>query len=594
MKTNSTKIVLALALTLLSSVCFSITREQLKQYAASLKGLKKADLKTAIYKIIQPASVLDYGSGYGHTWYGFYSTDRIKMNNNEVRNRYSSDKFYFPDSYNYRAVSGMNIEHSFPKSWWGGTENNAYQDLFNLYPSSSADNSSKSNYPMAVVTNETSNGGEGFDKIGTGTVSGQSNTPCWEPGDGWKGDFSRGYMYMATCYQNYTWSGTQGLQELENDTWPTLRAWAYKLYLSWEKSDLVDTIEINRNNNIYAIQGNRNLFVDYPYLAEYVWGDSVDVAFSPETSITTADNDNRYISKTPVVSAVSAPAFSPVGGTYTEAQNVTLSSSTSNVTIYYTLDGTEPTTSSTKYESPVTISATTTMKAIAVSADGTASDVSTATYTIDTSVIVTPEGTQTYSKVTSAKELNSGSTYLIVNESNGKAMSAISGTYRSPADVTITSGKITTDANEEGKPYQVVLGGTSGAYTLYVAADKKYLSLASSSNALNTSAAATTTNAQWAISISGGDAVISNQAYTDRYINYNSGSPRFACYKTTSGQLPVQLYVCTTTSGIKGVVTDNENMPAKVFNLKGQYVGDTTDGLSKGIYVVNGKKVVIK
>lgn len=114
-----------------------------------------------------------------------------------------------PDNYDYNAVSGMNIEHSFPKSWWGGTENNAYKDLFNLYPSPSDDNSSKGNYPMAVVTNETSSGGEGFDKVGTGTVNGQSNTPCWEPGDGWKGDFSRGYMHMATCYQNFTWFGTQ-------------------------------------------------------------------------------------------------------------------------------------------------------------------------------------------------------------------------------------------------------------------------------------------------------------------------------------------------------------------------------------------------
>ena len=49
------------------------------------------------------------------------------------------------------------------------------------------------------------------------------------------------------------------------------------------------------------IEGNRNLLVDYPYLAEYVWGDSVDVAFNPYTSITTADDDDRYMTPTAII-----------------------------------------------------------------------------------------------------------------------------------------------------------------------------------------------------------------------------------------------------------------------------------------------------
>lgn len=73
-----------------------------------------------------------------------------------------------------------------------------------------------------------------------------------------------------------------------------LGKWAYKLYLKWSKQDRVDQQEIDRNNAAAKIQNNRNLFIDYPNLAEYVWGDSVDVAFNPDLSITTASDDARY------------------------------------------------------------------------------------------------------------------------------------------------------------------------------------------------------------------------------------------------------------------------------------------------------------
>ena len=110
----------------------SANRKALIEYAKSLKGLKKEQLKTAIYKISQPGKVLDYGSGSNRTWSGFYSTDRIPSTN-ECINRYSTDKFYFGKTNTGNAISGMNIEHSFPKSWWGGTNNTAYKDLYNLY-----------------------------------------------------------------------------------------------------------------------------------------------------------------------------------------------------------------------------------------------------------------------------------------------------------------------------------------------------------------------------------------------------------------------------------------------------------------------------
>jgi len=78
----------------------------------------------------------------------------------------------------------------------------------------------------------------------------------------------------------------------------------------------------------------------------------------------------------------SVPTFSPEGGTYTEAQSVTLACATEEATIYYTTDGTDPTAESTKYTGAITVSETTTIKAMAVKADYTNSSIASATYTI--------------------------------------------------------------------------------------------------------------------------------------------------------------------------------------------------------------------
>lgn len=241
-------------------------------YYTNADGKKKAALKAAMYAIIQPKKVLDYGSGEGKTWSGFYITDRDAEG--YVIDRYSNDKRRFTSTTN--AVAGMNIEHSFPKSWWGGANNTAYKDLYNLMPCEQQINSDKSNYAMGKVT--TVRKTNGCTKVGTGPTS-NGTKQLWEPADKWKGDFARDYFYMVTAYSNLTWT-SNGLDMLENNDWPTMQQWAYTLLLQWARQDPVDEIEWKRNDDVYGIQGNRNPFVDFPNLAEYIWGDSVDYAFS--------------------------------------------------------------------------------------------------------------------------------------------------------------------------------------------------------------------------------------------------------------------------------------------------------------------------
>lgn len=147
-------------------------------------------------------------------------------------------------------------------------------------PCESKINSSKGNRGMGIVTKVTNT--NGATKVG----SGANGLSLWEPADEWKGDFARGYMYIVTAYEDYAnkWQ-SEGSNSLYNNTYPTLKEWAYKLYIKWAKADKPDALEIKRNNDVAKIQRNRNPYVDFPNLMEYVWGDSTNIAFNPETTV---------------------------------------------------------------------------------------------------------------------------------------------------------------------------------------------------------------------------------------------------------------------------------------------------------------------
>jgi hypothetical protein len=80
--------------------------------------------------------------------------------------------------------------------------------------------------------------------------------------------------------------------------------------------------------------------------------------------------------------SVAAPTFSSASGTFSSTQKVSISDKSNNATIFYTLDGTAPTSKSTKYSAVLAIAETTTVKAVAVKSGFTPSVIATATYTI--------------------------------------------------------------------------------------------------------------------------------------------------------------------------------------------------------------------
>lgn len=255
-----------------------------ESYYSSIDGVKGGEaLKTALYDLVKVHDRIDYGSGSTSTWGAFYSTDRDPATN-KVYDMYSSEVRYFGSK--GETISGMNIEHSVAKSWWGGTKNDAYCDLHHLNPSDQSANSRKSNFPMAELDSVSWDNGVTF--VGKATIDG-SSVSAYEPCDEYKGDFARTFMYMFTCYQNLTYKYTW--MNYESSTYPTFKPWAVALLLKWNKQDPVSEKEIARNNAVYAIQGNRNPYIDYPQLAEYVWGDSVDYTFNLSGAITGGGDD---------------------------------------------------------------------------------------------------------------------------------------------------------------------------------------------------------------------------------------------------------------------------------------------------------------
>jgi hypothetical protein len=111
--------------------------------------------------------------------------------------------------------------------------------------------------------------------------------------------------------------------------------------------------------------------------------------------------------------ATPAPAFSLPAGSYSGAQSLTITDSLAGATIYYTTDGTTPTTSSTEYTGPITVSSTETVEAIAVATDYSISAVTTAAYTFAPGVAPGSGGTMSLTVTPGATTGNTGTISVV-------------------------------------------------------------------------------------------------------------------------------------------------------------------------------------
>jgi hypothetical protein len=139
--------------------------------------------------------------------------------------------------------------------------------------------------------------------------------------------------------------------------------------------------------------------------------------------------------------AAATPTFSPAAGTYTSSQTVTIGDATPGTTIYYTTNGSTPTTNSPIYAGPLTVSGTEAVAAIAAASGYSTSAVGSAAYTINTTAAATPTfspsaGTYTSSQTVTIGDATPGAT--IYYTTNGSTPTTSSPVYAGPLTVSAT------------------------------------------------------------------------------------------------------------------------------------------------------------
>ena len=139
--------------------------------------------------------------------------------------------------------NNFNCEHTFPQSFFSSAAP-MVSDIHHLFPSDAMANTQRSNNPFGIIT-----GTPAWTQGGSKRLSG-----IFEPRDAHKGDCARAMLYFVTRYGDY--SGFYLPQE------PTLYA--------WHKSYHPDSLDRYRNDGIYALQNNRNPYVDYPQFLERI------------------------------------------------------------------------------------------------------------------------------------------------------------------------------------------------------------------------------------------------------------------------------------------------------------------------------------
>lgn len=260
-------------------------------------GKSDEALMTALESIILPHTELSYD----YLWSAYDDTDM--GSDGYYIDMYSTCK-YNRSSYHVSTASyvgqGLNREHSFPKSWFGGEEYPMYTDLTMIIPTDGFVNQRRSNHPYGVCAGGTTYVNEELNvtmkgKLGKSTYNGYAET-VFEPDDEYKGDFARIYFYMVTCYKSkiQSWPGCDQLDYVTNH-YKAFSNWSMQMLMEWHRADPVSQKEIDRNNAVYLHQGNRNPYVDHPELAEHIWGTKQSTAWTGHGS------DDDLVKKDPVM-----------------------------------------------------------------------------------------------------------------------------------------------------------------------------------------------------------------------------------------------------------------------------------------------------
>ncbi len=233
-------------------------------------------LRLQLHDIIRPHTELTYS----YLWTAYRTTD-VKPNG-KLWDVYSDIPGSTP-AYEYALGTGQcgssapsaeaacyNREHTWPQSTFGSTAP-MQTDLFLVMPTDNFVNAQRGDLPYGKAGSSVSRTFTNGSKIGNNAASGAPAGNCFEPIDSFKGDLARAYFYIATCYYG---SDSTAFSSWEMANGISFKPWAIQMLLDWHHNDPVSTKEINRNKAAYAIQQNRNPFIDHPEYADCIWNPS--------------------------------------------------------------------------------------------------------------------------------------------------------------------------------------------------------------------------------------------------------------------------------------------------------------------------------
>ena len=268
------------------------------------------ELKTQLFEIINNHNDQGYNA-----LDDFYITNDIDVyyeNDNTILDVYSENPSG-TDPYNFSTENSCgnysdegdcyNKEHIIPQSVFGSNfpmRSDAHQVL----PTDGRVNGFRSAYPFGVVgqslvsqsgiSNPTQNGSKLGNNLNEGYSIGYTNI-VFEPIDEFKGDIARIYFYFITRYENLI-SSWSSYDMFNGSSDQVLQDTFLNILINWHLSDPVSQKEIDRNNQIYLFQGNRNPFIDHPEYVEEIWSSTNDTESpSSPTNIQISDiTDNSF------------------------------------------------------------------------------------------------------------------------------------------------------------------------------------------------------------------------------------------------------------------------------------------------------------
>ncbi len=222
------------------------------------------------------------GRSYTQLWTDYQCTDK-RPDNGKVWDIYSdvpggTPAYFFTfvtdqDNGTGGTAEGQkfNREHTFPKSWFGGSTatGSPGTDLFHVYPTDKKVNGVRGNQPYGETSAPSFTSTNGC-KYGPSNIAGISGD-IFEPRSDFKGDVARNYFYMATRYNIGAWASTTAESSiaLSSNNVPVGNFTGFNttflgMLYRWHLADPVSQKEIDRNNAVYGIQGNRNPYIDHP------------------------------------------------------------------------------------------------------------------------------------------------------------------------------------------------------------------------------------------------------------------------------------------------------------------------------------------